>query len=191
VVSSYREVYQQGVEVEHRLIRWLNANRGYTLTPSTRDENIHQDIDAHLMRRNGEGFSVSIKAQSRGIIFNNFYFELETQRGSTDGEWQPSWYYTGTAEVYFILHDPSLLHDWQIPDWYDRSLLTDMVPRLYAFRKTAVQAAVDRNGWHHVRGLNENTLRQQGYQDTRSGYIPIDWVAGRVIELPLNWFNEV
>lgn len=82
--------YQVGIKAERQVIAQLQA------TPSTKKQNIEQDIDYIY-----KGIAISLKTQHIALRTNNLAFELEVE--FANGVTQKSWYYNGTAEYYHFL----------------------------------------------------------------------------------------
>jgi hypothetical protein len=95
--------YQDGIDVEHRIIYLLG------LSFSSKEENITKDIDAHDKKG-----SYSIKCQHTALRTGNLAFELEVEYQS--GAKSPSWFYTGLADYYLILVG-STLYEMSRPDF--------------------------------------------------------------------------
>jgi hypothetical protein len=95
--------YQDGIAVERRIIYLLG------LTPSSQDDNIKKDIDAHDKKS-----SYSIKCQHTALKTGNLAFELEVEYQS--GAKSPSWFQTGLADYYLILVG-NVLYKMSRPDF--------------------------------------------------------------------------
>ena len=125
---TLRDVYQAGLDDEQRVLDFIAAKfPNHKVKPSTRDENIFQDIDLWV-----GATAVSVKAQHSGASFGNICFELlqsprvlkdevTSQRILNASEvhpddletligvgWIQSWYYTSKASIYAILQGTTL-----------------------------------------------------------------------------------
>lgn len=87
--------YSRGVKAEHQLIQRLRKT-GFNVNRSSRDEDIHMDIDCYL-----EGVSTSIKVQHAALRTGNLAFEIEVFSSRTR-KWESSWYFDGRAEQYLF-----------------------------------------------------------------------------------------
>lgn len=132
-VVSFNQAYAQGLKDEEMVIAWLKF-KGYKVESSTREENIHQDIDCYI-----NGVPTSIKAQHAGVKYGNIYMELKAQLTSSK-QWVSSWFENGQAEQYLILQGKTL--------------------RLY--KKADLLKHVAEIGWSHTRTLSAQVKATQG-----------------------------
>ncbi len=151
-VKAFSNTYAKGLNDERRVIDFLKS-KGFDVRPASREENRMQDIDCWI-----GSIPVSIKAEHKGLEYNNIYFELENQLTAT-GEWvKDGWYYKGSATKYVILQGNEI--------------------RLYD--KQAIVDYVEANGWLRTRTLSWSTKKGQGgtyrTMDTLSGYLCRDSV---------------
>ena len=132
-VVSFNQAYAQGLKDEEMVIAWLKS-KGYKVEPSTKEENILQDIDCYI-----DGVPTSIKAQHAGVKYGNIYMELKAQLTSGK-QWVSSWFENGKAEQYLILQGKTL--------------------RLY--KKADLAKHVAEIGWSHTRTLSAQVKATQG-----------------------------
>lgn len=86
--------YTKGLVTEKQIIDALG------LTPSSRQDNIHHDIDAYT---NGYRYGISIKTQFTAVRTGNLALELQVK--TKHGEWVDSWGITSKADL-TIYHVP-------------------------------------------------------------------------------------
>lgn len=145
-LEQFNKAYKQGLADERLVIEFMKQ-QGFEVTDSTDNENKTKDIDCYI-----DGIPTSIKAQHKGLKYNNIYFELEQQLTSTKN-WVPSWYYTSRAEQYLILQGNTL--------------------RLY--KKDDIKKHATEIGWSHTRRLSPEAKSTQGgsyrYCDARLGFL--------------------
>lgn len=149
---GFNNTYAKGLSDERRIVSFLKE-KGFNVRVATKEENYTQDIDCWV----GD-IPVSIKAEHKGLEYNNIYFELENQLTAT-GEWiKDGWFYKGLAKQYLILQGQEI--------------------RLYD--KQAIIDYVQDNGWLRTRTLSWRVKAQQGgtyrTMDTLSGYLDRDQV---------------
>lgn len=184
VTATYDSVYQQGISDEKRVLEFLKS-RGHEVIPSSREQNIKDDIDLFL-----DGVPVSVKAQHDGWCYGEVYLELATQRGRMGtpwdatqwdmvsslakrssrpvfmkpGEWNPSWYFQGKAEYYLFWQQDTLrlIHKQDIKDTIEA----------YGFKK-------DKAGRQKVLGLKPETIQMQGGKNTICGFLDVNLIPHR------------
>ena len=171
--AIFNSVYRRGLADERLVIQHLMAT-GRTVTESTKDENIFSDIDCYV-----NGVPVSIKAQHSAARYGTIGLELsqhlttgeacatsssilankeltfnDVSRLEATGNWQPSWFINGKAEVYCIL--------------------IGEVMRTYT--KKDIQNYLDTSGYVRMRALRADTKKTQGgkyrYCNAVSVYLP-------------------
>lgn len=168
-MSTLAQQYQRGLADEKKAIAFLKAE-GYDVQVSSREQNILQDIDCII-----DGKATSIKAEHTGLRYNNIYMELANllqdynsiiplmsnitlevvELALSTPEWEPGWFYTGTATQYLILQGNSL--------------------RLY--QKTDIINHVQSQDFLRIRPLTKARkayLTKYRYKDTLSGFLDRD-----------------
>lgn len=160
------KVQAKGLAEEKKVIEFAREVLGLTVTDSTEHEDRMLDIDCWA-----DGVAVSIKAEHNGVAYGNIYFELaqhltefkdcpvstdmldKRDLNQTDvdalvavGSWEPSWWTTGKADVYWILQGEVLK----------------------VYRKIDVQRYVAAKGWRHCKGLS---FKRKSYLGGRYRYV--------------------
>lgn len=160
-LEQFNKAYNKGLADERLVIEFM-IQQGFEVTKSTDDENKIKDIDCYI-----DGIPTSIKAQHKGIKYNNIYFELEQQLTSTKN-WVKSWYYNSKAEQYLILQGGTL--------------------RLY--KKADIQKHATEIGWSHTRQLSSSVKSTQGgsyrYCDAKLGFLKPTDVQHLVWVIPVS-----
>jgi hypothetical protein len=172
-MSLLSAIYQKGLSDECIVKDFIKTGLNRIVMPPTIYQDHFEDIDCIV-----NGVPISIKAQHAGVAYGNIYFELSQQLTSAKdcqmtrdvlaqktinqsdlsrlesvGAWEPSWYYTGKAEVYCI---------------YQGDLL-----RIY--RKADIIAHVAAQGWLRIRPLSAKRTNYLGgtyrYCNAACGYL--------------------
>lgn len=128
--------WEYGHKREAQVIRYLQDTFHTVIRPSSRDENILEDIDCWMGNT-----SISIKSQDIALRTKNFGFELEMHNKERD-EWVPSWYFTGKAQYYVIIVGETC----------------------YQLCKQRLQDYVNEHGWDSVKQLSPRVAASQAHR---------------------------
>lgn len=155
--EKFEQVKAKGLSDE-QLVKDFLAGLGWMVEDSSKHDDMVNDIDCFVSPLAGElfglppGIPVSIKAQHKGLKFNNIGFEVEKQL-TNSGKWLKSNWHTSKAEVYAILQGTVL--------------------RLYLVKD--LKEYVNKFGFIRIRSLSPGSKTYQGgaymFQDARCGYL--------------------
>lgn len=142
-------------------ITLLDAEALDEVRPSTKSENIYNDIDFHGAKDDEEAMeqlyaSVSVKCQQRALETGNLSFELEQQLA--DGSWVvEQGHHKSKATHYAIIVGPTL----------------------YYIQRSRLDAYIEVKGWERVTTLSyavKDSQKHGKYKDARNGLVAISKV---------------
>ena len=134
-LKTPKQEWNEGLNQETRVINWLES-RGLTVQPSTKEQNVYNDIDVWVNNK-----PTSIKSPRPESVYRYRRIPLELKTQYSDGSWLDSWFRYGKAEVYVFLIGSSLYTAWAsvLKRFYERNKQCNMVVKHRTLAKKTKQ----------------------------------------------------
>ena len=150
-LKTPKQEWDEGLNQEARVFQWLES-RGLTVQPSTKEENVYNDIDVWVNKK-----PTSIKSPRSESVNRYRRIPLELQTQYSDGTWLDSWFKYGKAEVYVFLIGSSLYTAWAstLKNFYEKNKRDNMVVKHRTLSRKTKQKQ-QQLGHAHVDALTAN-----------------------------------